>query len=492
MANGDPLLVGVTQPPNNRADSATMLVQTGSAFGTQSNAFWVQRLGAPTANAAIRGDNLSAPSNAGVIPTGVTGMVQVFSGGACVFGATPAQPNLFSGEAGVMGITGTFGVVGQSTTGLIVDQPGEFVSGTGVVGECDAGVGVHGVATSGWGIIGESSGRAGVTGKSVTGVGVDARSEQSDGLHATAQNGVGVLGDSVGSIGVFGRSVGGVGVEGDSQQGLAGVHGQSGSLYGVLGESSQGVGVRGTSQNNAVQGWSTGSGGSSIGVSGFSDAGAGVQGDTNTGIAIGGRAPQGWAGYFLGNVVVSGNFFVTNGSKSAAVTHPDGTQRALFCLESPESYFEDFGEVTLTEASVVVKLDQDFAALVKTDKYQVFLTSYGPEALYVRKRGAGEFEIARVDNGVGGKQRKVRVGYRIVARRADLKRARLPKIKLPQHMAEVTKPDLGGVKAKRKPGARLAPIAQLEPLPARPKTPSPDRATLAEADPIDGKGKGKR
>ena len=74
MANGDPFLVGVTQPPNNQATSATLLVHNGSAFGTQHTAFWVQRLGTPLCNAAIRGDNFSTDSTASPIPTGVLGL----------------------------------------------------------------------------------------------------------------------------------------------------------------------------------------------------------------------------------------------------------------------------------------------------------------------------------------------------------------------------------------------------------------------------------
>jgi hypothetical protein len=146
---------------------------------------------------------------------------------------------------------------------------------------------------------------------------------------------------------------------------------------------------------------------------------------------------------------VQGALYV-NGPKSAAVQHPDGSHRSLFCLESPESYFEDFGEVELADESVVVKLDEDFAALVKRNKYQVFLTSYGPESLYVRKRDAGEFEIARVERGKRKKMRKVQVGYRIVAKRADLKTARLPKIEVPENKARATEPEMISGKAKRK------------------------------------------
>ena len=34
-------------------------------------------------------------------------------------------------------------------------------------------------------------------------------------------------------------------------------------------------------------------------------------------------------------------------AKSAAVPHPDGSHRRLYCLEAPESLFEDFGRAHL-------------------------------------------------------------------------------------------------------------------------------------------------
>jgi hypothetical protein len=488
MANGDPFYVGLTQPPHNRADSATLLVHNGSAFGTQSMAFWVQRFGAPSCNAAVRGDNLSTNTIPGVTRAGVLGMSEAASNGVGVLGFTSGPPNLFFGETGVMGVTNSFGVIGRALTGVIVDEQGTFISGTGVVGQCDAGVGVHGVATSGFGIIGQSNGRAGVTGKSITGVGVEARSEQSHGLQATAQNGMGVIGNSVSGNGVLGRSRDEIGVEGISEQGLAGVRGRSDRMYGVIGESDQGIGVAGVSQSNAIQGWSTGSAGNSIGVSGYSSAGGGVQGSSDTGIGVGGRSPKGWAGYFEGNVIVNGSFYVVGGSKSAAVKHPDGTHRSLFCLESSESYFEDFGEVELAGESITVELDKDFAALVKRDKYQVFLTSYGPEALYVSKRGAEAFEIARVNRGTSGKLRKIRVGYRIVARRADLKSARLPKIQIEAQAVEIS--PLAQVSGKRKRSAELIPMTQPDELPAAPKIPLPDLKAMAEAKPVETNGEG--
>ena len=49
MSNGDPLLLGLSQPPDNRTFSTTMLVHSGGVFGDQSTAFWVQRVGEPSA-----------------------------------------------------------------------------------------------------------------------------------------------------------------------------------------------------------------------------------------------------------------------------------------------------------------------------------------------------------------------------------------------------------------------------------------------------------
>jgi hypothetical protein len=63
------------------------------------------------------------------------------------------------------------------------------------------------------------------------------------------------------------------------------------------------------------------------------------------------------------------------------------------------------------------------------------------------------------------------VGYRIIARRADLKPERLPKIKLPAQVAEEAMPDLTHGKARRKRAAGLALLGKLDPLPATPKIP---------------------
>jgi hypothetical protein len=460
MSNGDPLRVGLTQPPDNRATAGTALVHNGSPFGTQTTAFWVQRYGTPECEAAVRGDNFSPVQNPAVLHAGVLGMIEAPTGGVGVVGSSSSSnPVLYWGETGVLGLTNSFGVVGHATSGLVLDDPSGFVSATGVVGRCDGGVGVHGVATTGWGIIGESASRAGVTGTSTAGAGISGR--------------------SIESSGVTGSSTGGNGVEGTTTEGMAGLLGRATTRYGVMGMAEAGVGVFGQSPGNAIQGRSTGGTGTSIGVSGFSPEGAGVQGDSDTGLGVAGRSPKGWAGYFEGNVVVRGDFYVT-GIKSAAAPHPDGTTRAVFCVESPESYFEDFGETVLDGPSVSVELDPDFAALIQRARYQVFLTSYGPEALYVRARRPDSFDIARMDRPTARKPKRVRVGFRIVARRADVKRSRLPTVDVPAQAAEVEPPVAPRRQGKQAAQAMPAAWSEPERLPAAPRIPRPSAPTLAE------------
>jgi hypothetical protein len=477
MSNGDPLLVGVGQPPDNRASAATVLVHTGSVFGTQSNSFWVQRVGAPIGTAAVRGDNFSTGAKGGQMIAGVMGMINAPGGDVGVLGAASGQPGIMWGEIGVMGVTSSFGVVGQGLGGLF-EQDGEFIgSSVGVQGECDDGIGVQGVATNGFGVVGRSNNRAGVTG--------------------TSESDAGVEGDSMTGVGVLGQSGNTVGVWGLTTSGYAGVRGSSTQGYGVFAESAR-VAVLGQSPTNALQGISNGPAAASIGVAGISDKGSGVQGMStqgaggwftgragvvgvsDQGYAVVGKSAQGGAGLFFGRVLIQGSLQVT-GAKSAVVKHTDGSHRALFCVESAESVLQDFGEVTLKGASVFVKFTRDFAPLIKRNKYQVFLTTYGPEAVYVRKRTRDGFEIARHAPRAGTKVNSVLVGYCIVGRRADLRSARLPRVKLPAPPAELNGPKI------QKPTTPSALVKQQEPgattLPSRPKILTPNLKELAKSAP---------
>lgn len=123
----------------------------------------------------------------------------------------------------------------------------------------------------------------------------------------------------------------------------------------------------------------------------------------------------------------TGNFVAT-GSKSAAVAHPDGSHRLLYCMESPESWFEDFGSAALAGGRASVNLDPDFAAVVHTTDYRLFLTPEGDSrGLYVSGKSAAGFTVSEQQGGTSS----LAFSYRVVARRKDVAAGRLAKFSLP-------------------------------------------------------------
>ncbi len=336
-------------------------------------------------------------------------------------------------RSGVAGVT-AFSVNNFANGGIGIDSFTSGAAAAGVFGENDSpfGTGVEGVnfsasaTANGIGVLGEVGAASSV---GVRGVNI-----------ANSPSAVAVQGSSVhfsgallSGIGVHGQSAG-IGVEGDSTN-STGVIGRATAAGnpnpGVVGSATNGYGVFGFSQSsNGIAGQS---GGGAAGCVGFAGApgGYGIYG----GIAVQG----GYAGGFAGPVLVVGDFTATGGAKSAAVPHPDGTHRRLYCLESPESLFEDFGEGKLAGGRGEVKLDPDFATLVHNDKYFVFLTEVGDSGgLYLAAQGPTGFEVrARGSASAGGS-----FYYRVVARRKDIPGPRLEKVKLPEPIKELVKPDL--------------------------------------------------
>jgi hypothetical protein len=269
------------------------------------------------------------------------------------------------------------------------------------------------------GVEGGSVAFTGTAGVSLNGVGVYGQVEDSPPVPAGFR--AGVLGAASTQPGVIGFSRDGDGIEGASFTSTAvravsffgpGVQSISGALSGVTGISgTQGpplpnipttAGVVGTSSNSpGVIGTSNGQ----VGVFGFSANSIGIVGQTNN--------PASFAGFFTGNVMITG-------TKSAAVPFPDGTRRALYCMESPELWFEDFGTARLKGGRTIVKLDADFAKVIKRGDYRTFLTPEGDcRGLYVRRK-ANSFEVREL---MGGKS-SITFSYRIVGRRKDIKTPR--------------------------------------------------------------------
>ena len=63
-------------------------------------------------------------------------------------------------------------------------------------------------------------------------------------------------------------------------------------------------------------------------------------------------------------------------------------------MESPESWFEDFGTARLVRGRARVKLDRAFAKVVRLVDYHVFISSDGDSlGLFVYRKTKGEFEV---------------------------------------------------------------------------------------------------
>jgi hypothetical protein len=235
----------------------------------------------------------------------------------------------------------------------------------------------------------------------------------------------GVVGQSNNGVGCQGSSNGNVGVLGTSNASHA-LYGSSINGYGLYATSTNSTGiVASTNNGNAIQGASNGN----VAVLGTSNSSIGgyFASGTATGLYATGPA-SGFAARFDGPVLVNGNFTAIGGSKSAAVPHPDGSYRRLYCVESPESWFEDFGRDQLTNGRARVRLDRDFAALVHGDNYEVFLTLKGEcKGVYVSSQEPNSFEVRELQGGTSS----VPFSYRVVAKRKDIAGPRLEKVDIP-------------------------------------------------------------
>jgi hypothetical protein len=120
---------------------------------------------------------------------------------------------------------------------------------------------------------------------------------------------------------------------------------------------------------------------------------------------------------------VNGNFYCA-GSKSAVVPVDGGSRNvALYAVESPENWFEDYGGGTLVSGSATVTLDPAFVQTVNTDtNYRVFITPKGDcRGLYVTDETGSSFEVHEL----GGGQANIEFDYRIIAKRKGYENIRM-------------------------------------------------------------------
>jgi hypothetical protein len=112
------------------------------------------------------------------------------------------------------------------------------------------------------------------------------------------------------------------------------------------------------------------------------------------------------------------------GSKSAVVPVDGGSRKvALYAVEAPENWFEDYGSGQLSSGSVRIDLEPTFAQTVNTDlDYHVFLTPNGDcKGLYVTQKSPTSFEVHELGSGTSS----VAFDYRIIAKRKNYENVRL-------------------------------------------------------------------
>ncbi len=480
MANGDPARVGLTTrstsntnvqrvPPTPEPDNfvGPGIAANAVLVGWNSSASGDGVVGRAAPGAAgVRGIvNPGTPPVAGEVGvfgraqlTGILGTATTpatVSPSGTVVGGTGVAGSATMGGVGVHGRAASgsateFGVVGSSGTGTGV--AGFSGSARGVVGSSGSGVGVRGGSSSGDGVVGVSVyGGAGVRGRALgNGVGVIGEGVLREGVIGETQGeNAGVMGHSVRGPGVYGvsdewygvlgRSVqgGGVlgitestdmGVAGVARAGGIGVNGQSKDYLGVFAYSDESIALYARAPNSvAVKG-----DGGAAGIFGSTQRGVGIVAASDTGFGLFARTRSATnpAGFFQGNVVIQGNLIVS-GNKNAAVPRAGGKHQLLYCLESPESWLEDFGEARLVNGRVRIRIDPDFRNTIDTRSYHVFVSAYGPDSVFVSNRSRNGFEIRVAPREGAGMPRSLRCSYRIVARRRSVKAPRLKQIQLP-------------------------------------------------------------
>jgi hypothetical protein len=328
------------------------------------------------ANAAIKGTNTDTTGST----YGIRGDTHSTSGRA-VYGLAHATTGLTMGIYGESVSTLGRGVYGSAsaTTGSTIGVIGVSVSqnGTGLYGEVTASAGTT------YGVLGQSA--------STSGYGVHGKATASTGTTS------GVWGESASTYGT--------GVLGTTST-------TTGVTYGVRGDcsSTDGVGVSGYSPHCGVLGYST------------STDGTGVFGQTTatTGATHGVRGINGSASGF--GVYYTGNLGGT-GSKSCIVKTSQGPTH-LYCQESPENWFEDFGESRLVRGHAHIDLDPLFLETVtinEANPMKVFIQLLDECNGTRVVRGQTGFDVIELHDG----ESDAAFMYRVVAKRKGFEEKRL-------------------------------------------------------------------
>jgi len=444
--------------------------------------------GTTTANFGVTG-NADGPigfgvsgSASGANGTGVSGTATNTS--AYNFGVT--------GDAMGPGGTGVVGTAGDKTkanTGVAGGSNGP--GGTGVFGNASdtskANFGVSGAAggPGGQGVTGQA------TGTTQTNFGVVG--------FASGVNGVGVYGTATDTtkynIGVDGYAAGpgGEGVRGEATGTTAANYGVKGQADGPAGEGVVGVAIDTTQKNFGFVGFAAGPAGEGVegnaintsdadyGVAGFESGpgGAGLYGAGDTGVqGVAATGGSGIAGYFVGDVNISGN--LSKGGGSFKIDHPlDPANKYLYhsFVESPDMMNVYNGNVVTNQRGVaIVTLPDYFEALNQDFRYQLTVIGQFAQAIVAKEINGNRFTIKTSKPGV-------KVSWQVTGIRhdayADAHRVEVQVEKPPQEQGRYLHPELFGAPAEQAIGY-VAPSVPTE----RPQQAEGDKVSSLKRTPV--------
>ena len=356
-------------------------------IGTTDNNTAVAAYNNSSTASAIQGWNENTANSTTALAPGVFGLSFAPKGIGMV-GSGPVHSSTFSSYAG----QAAYGVVGDGGP-----------SNIGVLGVADTASAIFGVSTSsGTGVVGSSQNGTGVVGFSSTGFGVSAASTISDGVYGTSTRGTGIYGVSSSASGVYG--------EGDDKSG------------------SGGAGVYALGENTAVGVFATTSGTASA-IVGINDTDAGefaapaAMFITDSTSAAGQALVAGGSTQATQCEIDNFGDLYCAGNISSGQVLPDNRVVALYAVQSPENWFEDFGSGSLENGSASIQLEPTFRDTVNTSiDYHVFLTPRGEcEGLYVATMTPTAFEVRELHHG----KSSIAFDYRIVAKRNNYEHIRM-------------------------------------------------------------------
>jgi hypothetical protein len=360
-----------------------------------------------------------------------------------------------------------YGIYGFSASASNAGVEGEDDNNVGVFGLSNQGTGVLGYSNfnTGFGVLGNNASAIGVGVGAVGDTAITAYGTW-DGLNVYALNNAAINAIS-GYLGISDSGAAGMSVVGTSSQGLYaqgatyGVYGTSlnASYYGVYGEDDNNVGVEGFSvHQTGVYAYGGTLGGSfndangdvvsladnPIGY-GVNSYGTGRGGDftdqsgdyayladnaTNTALilygitnavnfqdGVGDYGYLGYSssqagGYFHDNgtdysyIAYNGYGILSNGTKSTMVKDENNQERVLFCNESPEVMFEDYGEGQLVNGKAHITLDGLYAkhvAINEKHPLRVFIQLEDNEnckGVVTKNKTATGFDVVELNGGV--------------------------------------------------------------------------------------------